>query len=120
VGKVERSGLVELAREASLRGRLVARDEQALVELVRDPKVDAIWLTAPNHVRVEMIETICEEVASGRAELIGIAVAVGMASAAHATDARTTRMILIPPPQASERFLSRPVFSREASSRPRR
>ena len=44
-----------------------------LVELVRDPKVHAIWLTSPNHVRVEMIETICEEVASGRAELIGIA-----------------------------------------------
>jgi len=31
-------------------------------------------VTAPNHVRVEMIETICEEVASGRAELVGIAV----------------------------------------------
>jgi predicted dehydrogenase len=45
-----------------------------LVALVRDPKVDAIWMTAPNHVRVEMIETICEEVASGRAELVGIAI----------------------------------------------
>jgi predicted dehydrogenase len=45
-----------------------------LVALVRDPKVQAIWVTAPNHVRVEMIETICEEVASGRAELIGLAV----------------------------------------------
>ncbi|MTV25402.1 Gfo/Idh/MocA family oxidoreductase [Nitriliruptoraceae bacterium ZYF776] len=45
-----------------------------LVELVRDPRVQAIWVTAPNHVRVEMIETICEEVASGRAELIGIAI----------------------------------------------
>jgi predicted dehydrogenase len=41
--------------------------------LVRDPKVDAIWMTAPNHVRVEMIETICEEVAAGRAELVGMA-----------------------------------------------
>ena len=45
-----------------------------LVELVRDPRVQAIWMTAPNHVRVEMIETICEELVSGRAELIGIAV----------------------------------------------
>lgn len=45
-----------------------------LVELVRDPRVDAIWVTAPNHVRVEMIETICEEVAAGRAELTGIAI----------------------------------------------
>ncbi|GGI03473.1 Gfo/Idh/MocA family protein [Egicoccus halophilus] len=45
-----------------------------LVELVRDPRVQAIWVTAPNHVRVEMIERICEEVASGRAELVGIAI----------------------------------------------
>src|SRR5690625_426611 len=45
----------------------------SLVDLVRDPKVQAIWITAPNHVRVPMIETICEEVASGRAELQGMA-----------------------------------------------
>ena len=45
-----------------------------LVELVRDPRVDAIWVTTPNHVRVETIEAICEEVAAGRAELTGIAV----------------------------------------------
>ncbi len=45
-----------------------------LVEFVRDPKVDAIWFTAPNYLRVEMIETICEEVVAGRAELKGIAI----------------------------------------------
>ncbi|MFA9446978.1 Gfo/Idh/MocA family protein [Egicoccus sp. AB-alg6-2] len=43
-------------------------------ELVRDPRVQAIWMTAPNHVRVEMVEAICEEVAAGRAELIGMAI----------------------------------------------
>jgi predicted dehydrogenase len=42
-------------------------------ELVRDPRVDAIWMTAPNHVRVEMVEAVCEEVAAGRAELVGMA-----------------------------------------------
>lgn len=41
--------------------------------LVRDPAVDAIWVTTPNHLRVEQVETICEEVASGRAELRGVA-----------------------------------------------
>lgn len=46
----------------------------SLVELVRDPRVEVIWLTVPNHVRVEMVETICEEVASGRAELVGLAI----------------------------------------------
>jgi predicted dehydrogenase len=45
-----------------------------LAEMVRDPRVDAIWIAVPNNVRVEVIETICEEVRSGRAELVGIAV----------------------------------------------
>ena len=45
-----------------------------LRELVRDPAVEAVWVTTPNHVRVEQIETICDEVASGRAELKGVAV----------------------------------------------
>lgn len=42
--------------------------------LVRDPAVDAVWVTSPNHIRVEQIETICEEVAAGRAQLQGVAV----------------------------------------------
>jgi predicted dehydrogenase len=45
-----------------------------LRELVRDPAVEALWITTPNHVRVEQIETICEEVAAGRARLRGVAV----------------------------------------------
>jgi predicted dehydrogenase len=44
-----------------------------LVAMVRDPNVDAIWFAAPNHVRVELFAVICEEVMSGRAELVGIA-----------------------------------------------
>ena len=45
-----------------------------VAQLARDPRVDAVWITAPNHLRVEMVERICEEVASGRAELAGIAI----------------------------------------------
>jgi predicted dehydrogenase len=45
-----------------------------LRELVRDPAVEALWITTPNHVRVEQIEAICDEVASGRAQLRGVAV----------------------------------------------
>lgn len=45
-----------------------------LAAMVRDPNVQAIWIAAPNHYRVEMIETIVEEVTSGRADLIGVAV----------------------------------------------
>lgn len=45
-----------------------------VAELVRDESVDAVYVATPNHVRVEVIETICEEVRSGRAELVGIAI----------------------------------------------
>lgn len=45
-----------------------------LAAMVRDPNVQAIWIAAPNHYRVGMIETIVEEVTSGRADLIGVAV----------------------------------------------
>ncbi|MQA84776.1 MAG: gfo/Idh/MocA family oxidoreductase [Streptosporangiales bacterium] len=43
-------------------------------ELVRDPRVDAVWVTTPNHVRVETVRAITDEVTSGRARLAGIAV----------------------------------------------
>jgi predicted dehydrogenase len=50
------------------------RTYEDLRELVRDPAVEALWITTPNQVRVEQIETICEEVAAGRARLRGVAV----------------------------------------------
>ncbi len=43
-------------------------------EMVRDPEVDAVWLLAPNHVRVELVEAIADEVKSGRAQLKGLAI----------------------------------------------
>ncbi|WP_166345756.1 Gfo/Idh/MocA family protein [Phytoactinopolyspora limicola] len=43
-------------------------------ELVRDPRVDAVWVLVPNHVRIDVIEAITDEVTSGRADLVGIAV----------------------------------------------
>lgn len=43
-------------------------------EMVRDPRVDAVWFLAPNNVRGELIEAIAEEVKSGRASLKGLAV----------------------------------------------
>lgn len=42
--------------------------------LVCDPAVDAVWVAVPNHVRREVVEAIVEEVRSGRAELVGIAI----------------------------------------------
>lgn len=43
-------------------------------ELVRDERVDAVWVLTPNHTRLEVVEAICEEVTSGRAQLVGIAI----------------------------------------------
>ncbi|PSK96498.1 putative dehydrogenase [Murinocardiopsis flavida] len=43
-------------------------------DLVRDPAVDAVWITTPNHVRVETVRAIVEEVRSGNATLRGIAI----------------------------------------------
>ncbi len=63
--------LADRCRELGVGDPTTTDDVRALA---RDPKVDAIWLTAPNHVRVEMVEAICEEVAAGRAELVGIAI----------------------------------------------
>lgn len=43
-------------------------------EMVRDPRVDAVWVVAPNYARVNIVEQICEEVLSKRATLRGICI----------------------------------------------
>jgi predicted dehydrogenase len=45
-----------------------------LRELVRDPGVEALWLTGPNHTRVENVEIIVEELRQGGADLTGLAI----------------------------------------------
>jgi predicted dehydrogenase len=45
-----------------------------VAELVRDPRVDAVWVLTPNFTRIEIIQTIADEVTSGRAQLKGIAI----------------------------------------------
>lgn len=45
-----------------------------VAEMARDPEVDAIWIVGTNDTRVQTVESICEEVVSGRATLKGIAV----------------------------------------------
>lgn len=51
---------------------VTAYDE--IVELVRDPRVEAIWVLTPNFTRVEVIRAITDEVISGRAELKALAI----------------------------------------------
>lgn len=41
--------------------------------MVADPEIDAIWLTGPNHARVENVEEIVATIAAGRGTLRGLA-----------------------------------------------
>lgn len=63
--------LANLCRELRV-GDPVVCDNVA--ELVRLPEVDAVWITAPNYERLPIIETIVEEVKSGRSKVRAVAI----------------------------------------------
>lgn len=46
---------------------------QRIADMVADPTIHAIWLTGPNHARIENIEEIVQAIESGKGELRGIA-----------------------------------------------
>jgi predicted dehydrogenase len=46
---------------------------RTITDLVADPAVDAIWLTGPNHARIENVEEIVRAIESGAGSLRGIA-----------------------------------------------
>jgi predicted dehydrogenase len=50
-----------------------ARAYGSITEMVEDPAIDAIWLTGPNHTRIENIEEIVRAIESGRGSLRGLA-----------------------------------------------
>jgi predicted dehydrogenase len=50
-----------------------AKAYATIADMVADPAIDAIWLTGPNHARVENVEEIVDALERGRGELIGIA-----------------------------------------------
>ena len=50
-----------------------ARAYGSITEMVADPAIDAIWLTGPNHRRVENIEEIVAAIESGKGTLRGLA-----------------------------------------------
>ncbi len=64
-----------------------AKPFASIGDLVADPSIDALWLTGPNHTRVENIEEIVHALESGRGTLSGIAcekpLARTVAEAAH-------------------------------------
>ena len=50
-----------------------AKAYSSITEMVADPFVDAVWLTGPNHARVENMEEIVHALESGKGKLKGIA-----------------------------------------------
>ena len=60
----------ELARSLDV-GK--ARPYQSITAMVADPAIDAIWLTGPNHARVENVQEIVAAIESGKGTLRGIA-----------------------------------------------
>ncbi|MGH7552160.1 MAG: Gfo/Idh/MocA family protein [Longimicrobiales bacterium] len=50
-----------------------ARTFRSITEMVADPVIDAIWLTGPNHRRVENVEEIVRAIESGQGSLTGLA-----------------------------------------------
>ena len=45
----------------------------SIADMVADPAIDAIWLTGPNHARIENVEEIVDTIERGRGTLKGIA-----------------------------------------------
>lgn len=50
-----------------------ARTYASITEMVADPAIDAIWLTGPNHTRIENLEEIVHAIETGKGTLRGIA-----------------------------------------------
>ena len=46
---------------------------KTITDMVADRNIDAIWITGPNHARIENVEEIVEAVKSGKGDLKGIA-----------------------------------------------
>src|SRR3990170_4931934 len=61
---------------ADLAGRLGVGEPRvygSVAEMVADPAVDALWICAPNDLRVAVVEEMVDAVKRGAGELIGVA-----------------------------------------------
>lgn len=67
-----------------------AKPYGSIADMVADPNIDAIWLTGPNHARVENVEEIVDAISRGIGTLRGIAcekpLARNVAEAKRVTD----------------------------------
>jgi predicted dehydrogenase len=64
------AGAAKLARELDIGD---AKPYKTITDMVADPAIDAIWLSGPNHARLENVEEIVAAVEKGKGKLKGIA-----------------------------------------------
>ena len=50
-----------------------AKPFKSIAAMVADPAIDAIWITGPNHARIENVEEIAHALERARGELVGLA-----------------------------------------------
>src|SRR5271163_3598583 len=50
-----------------------ARAYASIRDMVADPSIDALWLTGPNHMRLQNMEEIADAVESGKGSVRGVA-----------------------------------------------
>jgi predicted dehydrogenase len=50
-----------------------AKPYASISDMVADPAIDAIWLTGPNHARIENVEEIVDAIERGKGTLAGLA-----------------------------------------------
>ena len=46
---------------------------RSIADMVADPAIDAIWLSGPNHARIENVEEITDTITRGKGSLVGLA-----------------------------------------------
>jgi predicted dehydrogenase len=49
-----------------------ARQFASVAEMVADPRIDAVWICAPNYTRIAVMEEIARTVVSGKGALVGV------------------------------------------------
>src|ERR1700681_945185 len=50
-----------------------ARAFNSIEEMIAAPEIDCLWLCAPNHLRLQNMQTICDAIEGGAGKLIGVA-----------------------------------------------
>jgi predicted dehydrogenase len=68
--KKNAASAAQLARDLDVGN---AKPYATIADMVADPAIDAIWLTGPNHTRVENVEEIVDAIERGKGTLAGIA-----------------------------------------------